>query len=266
MALAHTFDPDLITSGKVVFVGGVGGVIGDPTLNGKVEFQRVNIAVDGVPNGLSNMNGTLVFNEDRLNVESLTATTGGGQLNIGGFLTYRNGIFADLTATGDVVRVRYAGLSSTANAKLRLQGGPQSATLSGTVLLTRFGVGADVDFAAFAGSGGVQAPPDPSAAANKIRLDVHVTSSPQLDFQNSYAKLAGTVDLTVRGTVNDPTVLGRIQVTDGSATFAGRSTSCSAAIFTFQIPSGSIPRSTWTRPRGWRTTTLRSACTGPRPT
>ena len=221
MALAHTFDPDLITSGKVVFAGGAGGTLGDPSLNGKIEFQAVNIAVNGIPNGLSNMNGTLVFNEDRLNVQSLTATTGGGQLAIGGFLTYRNGLFADLTATGDVVRVRLYGLSATANAKLRLQGGPQAATLSGSVLLTRFGVGADVDFAAFAGSGGVEAPPDPSAAANKIRLDVHVTSSPQLDFQNSYAKLAGTVDLTVRGTVNDPTVLGRIQVTDGSATFAG---------------------------------------------
>ena len=50
---------------------------------------------------------------------------------------------------------------------------------------------------------------------------MHVTSSPQLDFQNSYAKLAGTVDLTVRGTVAEPTILGRIQITDGSATFAG---------------------------------------------
>ena len=56
-------------------------------------------------------------------------------------------------------------------------------------------------------------------ALNKIRLDVHVTSSPQLDFQNSYAKLAGTVDLTVRGTLAVPSVLGRIQITDGSATY-----------------------------------------------
>ncbi len=220
MALLHTFDTDLLTSGKVVFAVGVGGVVADPTITGKIEFQRVNLAVNGIPNGLSNMNGTLIFNEDRLNVQSLVATTGGGQLNIGGFLTYRNGIFADLTAAGDAVRVRLYGLSATANAKLRLQGNPQAATLSGTVLLTRFGVGADVDFAAFAGAGGVQAPPDPAAAANKIRLDVKVTSSPQLDFQNSYAKLAGNVDLTIRGTVNDPTVLGRIQITDGSATFA----------------------------------------------
>jgi translocation and assembly module TamB len=78
-----------------------------------------------------------------------------------------------------------------------------------------------VDFAQFAGAGGVSAPPDPTAATNKIRLDIHVTSSPQLDFQNSYAKLAGTVDLNVRGTVAEPSILGRIQITDGSATFAG---------------------------------------------
>ena len=221
MALAHTFDPDLITSGKVSFAVAAGGVIADPALTGKVQFENVNVAVDGIPNGLSQMNGTLNFTQDRLVVQSLTAMTGGGKLNIGGFLTYRNGVYADLTAAGDVVRVRYGGLSATANTSLRLQGGPQSALLSGTILLTRFGVGADVDFAAFAGAGGVQAPPDPSAASNKIRLDVKVTSSPQLDFQNSYAKLAGTVNLVIRGSVAEPTVLGQIQITDGSATFAG---------------------------------------------
>ena len=68
---------------------------------------------------------------------------------------------------------------------------------------------------------GVSAPPDPNSPSNKIRLDVHVTSSPQLDFQNTFAKLAGTVDLTIRGTVAEPSILGRIQITDGSATFAG---------------------------------------------
>lgn len=221
LALLHTFDRDIISSGKVEFQVAAGGKTKSPALTGKVQFDDVNIAMDGIPNGLSKMNGTLVFNEDRLQVQTLTATTGGGQLKLGGFLTYHNGVYADLTATGDVVRVRLYGLSATANANFRLQGGPQNATLSGNILLTRFGIGPDVDFAQFAGAGGVSAPPDPNSATNKVRLDVHVTSSPQLDFQNSYAKLAGTVDLTIRGTVAEPTVLGRIQITDGSATFAG---------------------------------------------
>jgi translocation and assembly module TamB len=221
MALLHTFDPDLITSGKMEFTVAAGGQVNNPALTGKVQFDKVNIAMDGIPNGLSDMNGTLVFNADRLQVQTLTAKTGGGELKLGGSIRYRNGIYADLTATGDVVRVRLYGLSATANANLKLQGGPSSALLSGNILLTRFGVGPDVDFAAFSNTGEVSAPPDPNAPSNKIRLDVRVTSSPQLDFQNSYAKLTGSVDLTVRGTVAVPSILGRIQITDGSATFAG---------------------------------------------
>jgi translocation and assembly module TamB len=221
MALASTFDPDLITSGKVTFNVAADGRMKKPTLTGNVVFHNVNLAIEGVSNGLSSLNGTLEFNEDRLDVKDMTAMTGGGQLKIGGYLAYQKGVFADLTATGDVVRVRYNGLSATANASLRLQGQPSSLLLSGNVLVTRFGVGADVDFAALSAAGGVQAPPDPNSAMNKIRLDVHITSSPQLDFQNSFAKLAGSVNLTVRGTLAVPSVLGRIQITDGSATYLG---------------------------------------------
>jgi translocation and assembly module TamB len=221
MALVHTFDPDIIASGKVEFTVNAGGLVMNPTLSGKVQFNSVNLALEGIPNGLSDMNGTLVFTEDRLQIQTLTAKTGGGDLNFGGFLRFRNGFFADLTATGDAVRVRMYGLSATANANLRLQGSASSALLSGNILITRFGVGQDVDLAAFTGAGTtVTAPPDPSAPSNKIRLDVHITSSPQLDFQNSYAKLTGSVDLNIRGTVASPSILGRIQITDGSATFA----------------------------------------------
>jgi translocation and assembly module TamB len=221
MTLLHTFDTDIFSTGKVEFTVAAGGQVTNPELTGKVQFDKVNVAMDGVPNGLSNMNGTLVFNGDRLQVESLTATTGGGTLKLGGSIRYKNGVYADLTATGDVVRVRLYGLSATANANLKLQGGQDSALLSGTILMTRFGVGPDVDFAAFGSPGGLSAPPDPNSPANKIRLDVHVTSAPQLDFQNSYAKLAGTVDLTIRGTAAVPSVLGRIEINEGSATFAG---------------------------------------------
>jgi len=221
MALASTVNADLITSGKVTFNVAAEGRMKKPTLTGNVQVQNVNLAIEGVANGLSNLNGTLVFNEDRLDVKSMTAMTGGGQVKIGGYLAYQRGFFADLTATGDVVRVRYNGLSATANASLRLQGQPQGLLLSGNVLVTRFGVGADVDFAALSSAGGVQAPPDPNSLMNKIRLDVHIVSSPQLDFQNSFAKLAGSVNLTVGGTLAVPSVLGRIQITDGSATYLG---------------------------------------------
>jgi translocation and assembly module TamB len=221
LALLHTVDPDIISSGRIHFTMLVGGLVKKPGFSGKIEMEHANIALDGVPNGLSDLNGTLVFTEDRLQVQNLTGKTGGGELKLGGSLRYNNGFYADLTATGDAVRVRLYGLSTTANASLKLQGTSSSALLSGNIVITRFGIGPDVDFAAFAGNGStISAPPDPNAPSNKVRLDVHVTSAPQLDFQNSYAKLAGSVDLNIRGTVASPSILGRIQITDGSATFA----------------------------------------------
>jgi translocation and assembly module TamB len=236
MALAHSFDKDIISSGKLTFKTDVGGTLKQPQLAGNVQVQNVNLAIAGIANGLSAMNGTLVFNEGRLDVKDLVATTGGGQLKIGGYLAYEKGLFGDLTATGDAVRVRLYGLSSTANASLRLQGTPESMRLSGNVLVTRFGVGVDVDFSAFASAGGVSLPPAPDDPTNKILLDVHVTSAPQLDFQNSYAKLAGTVDLTVRGTVAQPTILGRIQITEGSATYLGTRYQLQRGSITFSNP------------------------------
>ena len=85
MTLLHTFDGDIHLDREGGVYGGAGGHVMNPELTGKVQFDKVNVAIDGVPNGLSNMNGTLVFNDDRLQVQSLTATTGGGTLKIGGF-------------------------------------------------------------------------------------------------------------------------------------------------------------------------------------
>jgi translocation and assembly module TamB len=68
MTLLHTFDPDVISSGRVEFAVRAEGQLKNPVLKGDVKFDDVNVALDGVPNGLSNMNGTLSFSEDRLQV------------------------------------------------------------------------------------------------------------------------------------------------------------------------------------------------------
>ena len=223
MKLAQTLDTDLTSSGHVDFNVNADGTITRPNLSGEVKFTNVAIALQDFPNGLSQMNGTLAFDQDRLDVKDLTALSGGGKLKLGGFVTYQQGLYADLNATAKDVRIRYPqGISSMADAKIRLQGTQASLLLSGTVTVTRFVIGSDLDLASFSSStGSVTLPPDPNAPSNHLRLDIHVISAPQLDFQNSYAKLAGDVDLRVRGTLAQPSVLGHISVTEGSATFAG---------------------------------------------
>lgn len=88
------------------------------------------------------------------------------------------------------------------------------------MLVTRFAINPGLDASSLS-SNGISPPPDPTAFGNKIRLDVHVTSAPQLDINNSYAKVAGDIDLFVRGTTAEPSVLGHVSITEGEATFAG---------------------------------------------
>jgi translocation and assembly module TamB len=231
MTLAETFDPNITSSGHVDFNVNAAGTLMKPGLTGQMRLTNVAIALNGLPNGISKLNGTLIFDQDRLDVQNLVGSTGGGQLTVGGFVTYQQGIYGDLTATGKDVRIRYSGVSATADTTMHLQGSGTNMLLTGNVLITRFIIGPNLDFALFAGGAGAAPPPNPNAPSNQVRLDIHITSSPQLDFQNSYAQLAGSVDLRIRGTVAQPSVLGRISITDGTANFAGT---------TYQLQRGDI--------------------------
>ncbi|HEV2488132.1 MAG TPA: translocation/assembly module TamB domain-containing protein [Terracidiphilus sp.] len=223
LKLAETLDPDLTASGTSTFQLEAHGPLKKPQMQGKVDFQNGSLSFEDVPNGLSQLHGTLEFNQDRLEVKSLTAMSGGGPITVGGYLAYQRGIYADLSVTGQSVRIRYPqGVSSLADASLHLQGSQNNLLLSGNVLITRFSVSPDLDFAALAAqANSVQTITPADAPSNHVRLDVHILSSPQLNFQNAFAKLAGDVDLRLRGTLATPALQGRISVTEGSAIIAG---------------------------------------------
>jgi translocation and assembly module TamB len=223
LKLIETLDSDVTASGTTTFQVEAHGPVGNPGLRGRVEFQNGSLALEDLPNGLSQLHGVLEFNQNRLEVRSLTAMTGGGQLSLGGYLAYQHGIYADLTVTGKDNRIRYPqGVSSEADTTLQLTGTQSSLLLSGNVLLTRFTVSPDFDIAALAQQAtAVQPVAPPTAPSNHIRLDVRIRSSPQLNFQNAYAKLAGDVDLRLRGTVASPSLQGRVSITEGSAIIAG---------------------------------------------
>ena len=223
LKLAETLDPDLTADGISTFTVEAHGPLKDPGLQGRVDFQNGSLSFEDIPNGLSQLHGTLEFNQDRLEVKSLTAMSGGGPLSVGGYLAYQHGIYADLSVTGQGVRIRYPqGASALADATLHLQGSQNNLQLSGDVMITRFSVSPDMDFAALAAQANAVEIVTPSdAPTNHIRLDVHILSSPQLNFQNAFAKLAGDVDLRLRGTVATPSLQGRVSITEGSAIIAG---------------------------------------------
>jgi translocation and assembly module TamB len=221
--LGQMLDPDLTAGGTATFQVEAHGPLKDPGLRGRIDFANGSLALEDVPNGLSQIHGTLEFNQDRLEVKSLTAMSGGGLLSVAGYLAYQKGLYADLSVTGKGIRIRYpTGVSSLADANFHLQGVENNLLLSGNVTITRFSVSPDFDLATLAAQANVVQPVvSPDAPSNHIRLDVRILSAPQLNFQTTVARLAGDVDLRLRGTLASPTLLGSVQITEGSAVLAG---------------------------------------------
>jgi translocation and assembly module TamB len=223
LGLLPSFNPDLASSGKMDIGVAVTGTMSRPETRGQVRITNGAISYIDLPNGLSNINGTLVFNDNRLRVQSLTAQTGGGTLTLGGFINYSHGLSFELTATSKDIRLRYPpGVSSYADADLSFSGTPSNSLLSGTVTINRFGVSPQFDLAYYL-QRYAQTPTltNPQSPLNSLHLDLHVVSAQELQVEMSIAKLSGNVDLRLRGTASRPVLLGRVDIARGTIDFAG---------------------------------------------
>lgn len=222
LKLAQSFDPDINSSGFVDVHINVRGTVSRPNLVGEVKLTNGAASFIDFPNGLSNINGTLIFNEERIQVQTLTARTGGGDIRIGGFATYNPSVAFNVTVQGNDIRMRYPqGVSTSGNLDLKLAGTLNNSTLSGDITITRFSFNEQFDLGSYLAKS-ISAPAVPTnSPLNNVHFNLHVVSIPQLQVQSSLAKVAGTADLKVRGTPVTPVLLGHINITEGQLEFSG---------------------------------------------
>ena len=133
MTLFQSLNPKILARGTLAVNLNASGTLSQPVLQGRLEVKNTFISHNDFPSGLSDLNGVLLFDRNRIQIESLSGTTGGGNVALTGSATYQGGVFAlDFGATAHGVRLRYPpGVSSTANADLRLTGSTNSPVLSG---------------------------------------------------------------------------------------------------------------------------------------
>jgi translocation and assembly module TamB len=244
LQLIQTYDSEFTTSGEVAVDLTVGGTISKPTTQGRLQVTNGSIAYSDLPSALSAINGSAVFNQDRLQIETLTARVGGGNVNFGGYATaYNRQLNFNLTLQTQDVRLRYPpGVSSMANADLRWTGTPAASVLSGDITVTKLAVTPGFDFgASLAGSAQSSALPQTNPLLNRIRMDVHIVTTPELQMQTAVVRLSGDADLHLRGTAAKPVLLGRADVTEGEVSFNGTKYRMERGDVTFTNPVTTTP-------------------------
>ncbi|MFZ1916051.1 MAG: translocation/assembly module TamB domain-containing protein [Terriglobales bacterium] len=244
MTLLQSLNPKILAHGSLdVNVSATGNLL-QPALQGRIDVKNTSISHNDFPSGLSDMNGVLLFDRSRMQVEKLSGTTGGGTIVLTGSASYGGGnLQLDLGATAQGVRLRYPpGVSSTANADLRLTGTASSALLTGDVTVTKLAVTPGFDFGAYlekSKQGVVFAQTD--SLESRLRLDLHVVTTPELQMQTAIARLSGDADLRVRGTADRPVILGRAEVLEGDIAFNGTKYRLERGEVTFPNPAKTQP-------------------------
>jgi translocation and assembly module TamB len=247
LQIVQTYDPDFTGSGKVKVEANLTGTMGSPLVRGKLQIENASLADVNLPSALSAMNGTLSFSQNRVTIESLTAQTGGGNVSFGGHAELVGSqVNFDLTAKGDSVRLRYPpGVSSTATATLHWNGSTAGSLLSGDVTVMKLGVTPGFDFGAYLQKTVQQSSlPQTDPVLNKIRLDLHVVTTPDLQMQTNVIRLRGDADLRVRGNAGKPILLGRADIFEGEAYFNGTKYRLERGGVTFGTPAANNPAGT----------------------
>jgi translocation and assembly module TamB len=244
LKIIESYDPDITSSGTVVGEGRVTGSLDSPWVKGKFGINNGAIADINVPSALSDINGTLLFSQNQLTIDSLSARVGGGTVAFtGGAELVGKRLNFDLKANADSLRLRYPpGVSSTANAQLTWSGSSAASTLSGNITITKLALTPGFDFGAYLErTAQVSSLPQTDPVLNKIRLDLHMVTTPELQMQTSVIRLQGGADLRVHGSAAKPILLGRADVFEGQAYFNGTKYRLERGGVSFSNPAVTTP-------------------------
>jgi len=217
----HLFDPNVQSAGISIISAAIGGTFSNPLVTGTLDIKGGSFFPANIPNGLSEVNGTVTFNQNRATLQKLTANSGGGELTLGGFLSFGGGgpLAYHLEGSADNVRVRYAStISVTSSAKLRLSGTSNASLLSGTLTVSRvvFNTNTDVGniLAGLGASNG--SPNSDNDFLTGLHMDVVIESAPNLQLSTSLSRdVEAEINLRLRGTPEHPILLGNLSANQG---------------------------------------------------
>ena len=163
-------------------------------------------------------------------------------MDASGFAALTNGQLAFRIETRThAVRVRYPeGVSSISDAALTFAGTSQRSEASGLITVHRVAINPKADAATIltATASPVQTSAPRTGLIANVNLDIQVETAPDVQFETSVAQsIQADANLRVRGTVTNPALLGRVNVTEGELLFFGNKYTINQGSISFFNPA-----------------------------
>jgi translocation and assembly module TamB len=239
LRLVRMFDPDIKSSGLINLDVRTTANGGKPEVTGQIKIQNVSVITTTAPVGIDSLNGTLDLKNNQIQMTELKGQVGGGDISIGGAITYKPQLQFNMALQGKSLRLRYPdGVRSVLDSDLKLTGNLQEAAVNGRVLIDGLSFTSDFDLAKFMNQfTGANVPPSGSTFADNVNLNVAVQSAGDLSAAASTISIEGTVNLRLIGTAANPVVVGRTDLTSGDIFFMSQRYQLQRGIINFTNPN-----------------------------
>ncbi|HEX8150266.1 MAG TPA: translocation/assembly module TamB domain-containing protein [Pyrinomonadaceae bacterium] len=219
----------------------VGGSFEQPQVTGTASVENASLAVLLQNERLTatQINGTVRFNSNQANLESLTGRLGGGRVSATGgalisgfqptqFRLVARGENVTVPAAAFVTLPAFLGdLPTTADADLEIRGGSEGVFATGTIKVRRTEITEDIDLADLidrrnevpitsGGGGGAGAG---AGLFGPTTVALTIQGQDALVVRNNLADMVGSLNLRVQGPIDAPVSSGRITATRGTVAF-----------------------------------------------
>jgi translocation and assembly module TamB len=227
LGILQAFYRDLRSRGTAAIKAQISGPLDKPVFSGSADITDGRVRLLSVPNSIEAINGRVSFDAAGVRLDDVAARLGEGDVRFGGRIGISGFTLGELnlTATGERMKIRYpAGLFSTIDANLALQGTMTAPVLSGSVLvrdaLWSRRIEATPGFFSLTGTGSgpaISAPPP----TFPLRFDIDIDAPSSLRIENNIVKMVASADLKLQGTYDRPQLFGHMEIDRGDILFEG---------------------------------------------
>jgi len=196
-----------------------------PDMNGELFVRNGEIKIRDIPQKFSALTGKLTFDRSKIIIDSLTGELGGGTLKASGSAELAGGGIDNFSTrvAFENVTVHYPeGLAATLSGDLSYSGDDDEQLLGGDVQIKKARYDRRVDWKSMLvdiGKGLNQRKKAESGWIGDTQINVRFSGKENILLQNNLAKVPLDVDMFLRGTVNHPQLLGRLEARTGSVYF-----------------------------------------------
>lgn len=197
----------------------------NPEISGKLRVTNGEVKVRDIPQRFTALNGNIEFDRERIVVDGLSGEVGGGKLTASGRAQLAGLALEDFSTTMafENVTVRYPeGLTSTLSGDLAYEGDAAEQGLSGDVAIIRARYEKHVEWKGMLvdmARGFYQKKKTGVGWIGNTQINVRFHGKNSVMLQNNLAKVPLDVDVVVRGTVNQPQLVGRVEAMKGVVYF-----------------------------------------------